>query len=290
MFLYYKLLYNYQALHFPFLFSVYQPLTLHIGWPLCNSFSTNFKVQSSSTVHGTSLLNRANNFTLMTQVPECLIDITSPLLTLPQLKKLNSCWLYWSLFCTETCGYLGAHYSLCSLLQAFLPPTNSPTVHTTKHINYLGVLYRSIDTPLSIQECLLQDWNDFKEVMQVRYSNTRTMKVQHIKNHLDYARNAMATLPLQARLNILSNAGTHKAYMDYLIFHQGLFSPSTLVASVLNSCHITSIHLSWTSITYYTPIMLAYFKEKHYWAEEIFLPIDWLASGKECNSSPKNIG
>ena len=61
-----------------------------------------------------------------------------------------------SLFRTEACGYLGALYALRALLKAFPPPANI-LVYTTIHIDNLGVVQRSSDTPFSIQQCLLPD-------------------------------------------------------------------------------------------------------------------------------------
>jgi hypothetical protein len=70
------------------------------------------------------------------------------------------------------------------------------------------------------------------------------------------------------------------------IYRLSHFPPSTLVPStpvevVLNGLHITLDQLSSASKVYYTPIMLAYFKEKHHWSKDTFLSIDYLASDKE---------
>ena len=144
-----------------------------------------------------------------------------------------------SSFPTEACGYVGALYALCALLQAFLPPANF-LVYTTIHIDNLRVVQIFSDTPFSIQQCLLSDWNIFNKAKQVRHSIPGVIKVQHVKSHQDHDTNTPETLPLPARLNILADAGTHQAYIDCPIFCQALFLPFTPVALVVNSWHITS--------------------------------------------------
>ena len=67
-----------------------------------------------------------------------------------------------SSFCTEACCYLGALYALQAILKAFLLPINSPPIYTNIHIDNLGVINRSSNTPFSIQQCLLPDWDIFK--------------------------------------------------------------------------------------------------------------------------------
>ena len=71
-----------------------------------------------------------------------------------------------SLFRTEACGYLGALYALRALLKAFPPPANF-LVYITIHVDNLGVVQRSSDTPFTIQQCLLPDWDIFNEATQV---------------------------------------------------------------------------------------------------------------------------
>ena len=162
---------------------------------------------------------------------------------------------------------------------------NSP-VYTTIHIDNLGVVQRSSNTPFSIQQCLLPDWDIFNEATQVRHSIPGVIKVQHVKSHQDHDTNTPETLPLPARLNILADAGTHQAYTDCPTFCKTPFLPSTPVALVINSNLITSNHLSSASVAYYTPIMSKYFQEKHRWSEETFLSIDWLASDREYKRLP----
>ena len=101
-------------------------------------------------------------------------------------------------FCTEACGHSGALYALWALLRAFLIPTNS-LVYTTIHINNLAVVQRSRNTPFSIQQCPLPDWNIFNEAMQVWQSISGVIKVQHVKSHQDHNTNTPETLPLPAR-------------------------------------------------------------------------------------------
>ena len=190
-----------------------------------------------------------------------------------------------SSFRTEACGYLGALEALLALLQAFSPPINSP-VYITIHVDNLGVEQRSSDTPFSIQQCLLPDWDIFNKAIQVQHSIPGVIKVQHVQSHQVYDTTTPETLPLLARLNILADAGTHQAYIDYPIFRQIPFLPSTPAALVINSVLITSNHLSSALVAYYTPIMSKYFKEKHCWSEETFLSIDWIASNKKYKQSP----
>ena len=162
-------------------------------------------------------------------------------------------------FRTEACGYLGALYILWALLQVFLPPINS-LVYTTIHIDNLGVVQRSSDTPFPIHQCLLLDWDIFNKAMQVRHSTPGIIKVQHVKSHQDHDTITPETLPLPARLNILADAGTHQAYTDCPVFCQTSFLSSTPMALVINSGLITSNHLSFAPLAYYIPIMSAYFK------------------------------
>ena len=81
-----------------------------------------------------------------------------------------------SSFCTEACGYLWVLYALSALLQAFLPTTTS-LVYTNIHIDNLGVVQRSSNTPFSIQDRLLPDWGSFNEAMQVQHYISRVIKV-----------------------------------------------------------------------------------------------------------------
>ena len=104
-----------------------------------------------------------------------------------------------SSFRTEACANLGALYALQALLQAFPPPANSP-VYTTIHIDNLGVVKRSSNTPFSIQQCLLPDWGIFNKATQAGYSIPGVIKVQHVKSHQNYNTNTPETLPLPARL------------------------------------------------------------------------------------------
>ena len=133
-----------------------------------------------------------------------------------------------SSFCKEACEHLGALYALRALLQAYLPPANSPA-YTTIRINNLGVVRRSSYIPFSIQQWLLPDWDIFNKATQVQHSISRVIKVQHVKNHQDHDTNTPETLPLPARLNILADAGTHRAYTDC-----PHFLPNTI--STLHTC------------------------------------------------------
>ena len=157
-----------------------------------------------------------------------------------------------SSFCTEACGYIRALYALQARLKAFPLPRNSPPIYTTIHIDNLGVVSKSSNTPYSIQQCLLPDWDIFNDILQVYCNIHGTLKVQRIKNHQDSDTKTRETLPLPARLNILADAGTCRAYTDYPTFHQAPSIPSTPVKLVLNGLHITSNQLLSASMAYYT--------------------------------------
>jgi hypothetical protein len=132
------------------------------------------------------------------------------------ITYLSSPWLVnkghsnLSLLHTEACGYLGALYALWAILKAFPLPRNSPPIYTNIHIDNLGMINRSINTPFSIQQCLLPYWDNFNEALQVCLTIPGTIEVQHIKRHLDSDTNTPKALPLPARPNILANTGTHK--------------------------------------------------------------------------------
>ena len=147
-------------------------------------------------------------------------------------------------------------------------------------------MQRSSNTPFSIQQCLLPDWDIFNEATQVRHSIPGVIKVQHVKSHQDHDTNTPETLPLPARLNLLADVGNHQAYTNYSVFRQTPFLHSTPVALVINSCLITSNYLSSALLACHTPIMSKYFKEKHCWSEETFLSIDWLALDREYKCLP----
>ena len=156
-----------------------------------------------------------------------------------------------SSFHTEVCRYLGVLCTLDALHQAFLPPINS-SVYTTIHIDNLGVVCRPSNTPFSIQQCLLLDWDIFNETMEVQHSIPGVIKVQHVKSHQDYDTNTLGTPPLQARLNILADAGTHQAYIGSPIFCQALFYPSHQWSwlSTAAMLHPTMSHLPLWPITH----------------------------------------
>ena len=116
-----------------------------------------------------------------------------------------------SSICTEVCDYLGVFYALCDSGKAFLLLGHSPPMYTNIYKDTLGVVHRSSDIPISIQQCLLPDWYIFNETMQVQHSIPRVIKVQYVRHHQDYDTNTLETLSLLARLNILVDAGTHQA-------------------------------------------------------------------------------
>ena len=90
-----------------------------------------------------------------------------------------------SSFHTEACGYLWALYAIWAIFTAFPLPRNTPPIYTTIHIDNSGVVNRSSNTPFSIQQCLLPDWDIFNEALQVCLTIPGTIKVQHTKSHQD---------------------------------------------------------------------------------------------------------
>ena len=150
-----------------------------------------------------------------------------------------------SSFRTEACGYLVALYAHHTLPQAYLPPTNP--VYTTTHIDNLGVVQRSSNTPFSIQQCLLPDWDILNKTMQVWHSILRVIKVQHVKGHQDFETTEPETLNLPVRLNTLADAGTHQVYTSCPIFHQAPFLLSTPMT--LFKLHLCLYCLEWSCAT-----------------------------------------
>ena len=120
---------------------------------------------------------------------------------------------------------------------------------------------RSSDTPFSIQQYLLPDWDNFNKGIQVQHTISRVIRVKYAKSYQDYDTNTPKTLSLPARLKILANAGTQQAYTECPIFCQVFILPSTPVTLVLNSYLIVSNHLSSASLAYYTPVMSASLKK-----------------------------
>ena len=60
-------------------------------------------------------------------------------------------------------------------------------------------------------------------------------------------------------------APANNAYTSCPTFYQVPFLPLTPVGLVLKSLFVTSNQLSFNSLAYYTPNMLASFKQKHKW-------------------------
>ena len=121
-----------------------------------------------------------------------------------------------------------ALYVLCTLLKAFLCPTNP--VYTTIHIDNIRVVQRYSNNPFSIQQCFHPDWDIIHQTMQVQHSILGVNKVQCVKGHQDYDTTEPERLPLPVRLNALADAGTHQVYTRCPIFHQAPFLLSTPMA------------------------------------------------------------
>ena len=148
---------------------------------------------------------------------------------------------YWSLWLFR--GFISPGYtqSVCAC-KKLIPHLHQPS--GGQQIQQHSLLNLTIPTP----------WlGHLQWGLQVFLTITGTIKVQHIKSHQDSDTNTPKTLPLPARLYILADAESHKAYTDFPTFHQVPFLPSTPVALVLNRLHVTYM----------------------------FLSIDWLASDKE---------
>jgi hypothetical protein len=171
---------------------------------------------------------------------------------------------------------------LCILLKAFLLPRNSPTIYTTIHIDTLGVVSRSRETPFLIQQCLLPDWDILNEDLQVCLAILGTLRYNTSKAIKKSTKTLLRPLLYQQGSRCWQIQEIKK---DTKTAHFPLapFLPTTLVALVLNGLHITSnqinSHLSLWPITHlsYRPT----WKKKHNWSEDTFFSINWLASNKE---------
>ena len=125
-----------------------------------------------------------------------------------------------STFRAEACGYLGALYALKAILTNCSPLQNSPHITSNLHIDNLGVVKRSQDTPFSIQQCLQPDWDIMHKAYKVRTTLPATITVLHVQSHQDETSSDPNSLSLPAHLNIFADSRTHKAYKDCPHFHQ----------------------------------------------------------------------
>ena len=142
-------------------------------------------------------------------------------------------FLHWSL------GLFRGPVNTLGILQTHLLPRNSPTIHTTIHIDTLGVaihidtlgvVSRSRDTPFFNPAMSTPRLGHLKWGPASLSRCPRKIKVQNIKSHQ----------------NINTSCPT---------FHPAPFLPATSIALVLNGLHITSNQLSSASVPYYTPMM-----------------------------------
>jgi hypothetical protein len=179
-----------------------------------------------------------------------------------------------STFRAEACGYLGALYALKAILTTFPPLPNSPHITSNLHVDNLGVVKRSQDTPFSIQQCLQPDWDIMHKAYKVRATLPATITVLHVQSHQDETSSDPNSLSLAAHLNIFADSRTHQAYNDCPHFHQTPLLPSTQAVLVLNRCKVTSKMTTLASLAYYKPIMQDYFLSKFDWDALTFGNID----------------
>ena len=186
-----------------------------------------------------------------------------------------------STFWTEACGYLGVLSALKAILTVFPLPPFSSHITSEPHIDNLGVVRRSQDTPFSIQQCLQPDWDIMHAAYNVRLSLLAIITVLHVWGHQDNTTADLNSLPLSAHLNIVVDSGTHQAYKNRPHFPQTLPLPSTQATLVLNGSRVTSKMTSHASLAYYQPIMADYFQHKFGWENITFSNINWDSSEKE---------
>ena len=186
-----------------------------------------------------------------------------------------------SAFQTEACGYLGVLSALKAILTVFPLPSLSSHKTSEIHIDNLGVVRRSQDTPFSIQQCLQPDWDIMHAAYNVRLSLTAIITVLHIRGHQDNTTPDPTSFPLSAHLNIVADDGTHQAYKTRPNFQQTPSLPSHQSTLVLNGSRVTSKMTTHASLAYYRPIMADYFQHKFGWDNITFSNIDWDSSEKE---------
>ena len=116
---------------------------------------------------------------------------------------------------TPVCSLKAVHTcvksALQAILKAFLLSINSPPIYTNIHIDNIGVINRSSNTPFSIPQCLLPDWYIFKS----RPCNSVALSLGPLRYNTSKAirtvtQALLRSSPLPARLNILADAGYHK--------------------------------------------------------------------------------
>ena len=195
-----------------------------------------------------------------------------------------------STFRAEACGYLGALYALNTVHTCFPPCSNAAHITSELHIDNLGVVKRSHNTPFSIQQCLQPDWDIMHKAYTVRHGLPATITVLHVKSHQDKITLDSNTLPLPAQLNIMADVGTHQVYKDCPHFQQTPLLSSTQAALVLNGSRVTSRMSTQATQAYYNPIMQEYFPKKFGWDTATFHNIDWDASEKEYHRLSRVVG
>jgi hypothetical protein len=194
---------------------------------------------------------------------------------------LNGGHLDLSTLQAEACSYLGALYALKAILTTFPPLPNSSHITSNLHIDNLGIVRHSQDTPFSIHLCLQPDWDIMHKACKVRATLPATITVLHVHSHQDETSSDPNSLSLPAHLNIFADSRTHKAYKDCPHSHQIPLLPSTQAVLVLNRWKVTSKMTTLASLTYYKPIMQDYFLNKYGWDTPAFSNIDWDSSERE---------
>jgi hypothetical protein len=145
------------------------------------------------------------------------------------------------------------------------------------------VINKSSNTPFSIPQCLLPDW----DIFEIRPCKSVALSLGPLRYNTSKAIRTVTQAmlrpppPLTSKTQYIGRCRNPQAYTDCHTFHQAPIVPSTPVKIVINVVHITSDQLPSASMAYYTPIMSTYFNEKYHWSEGTFLSIDWLASDKE---------
>ena len=167
-----------------------------------------------------------------------------------------------STFRTEACGYLGVLSALKAILTVFPLPPLSSHITSEPHIDKLGVVRRSQDTPFSIQQCLQPDWDIMHAAYNIRLSLLAIITVLHVWEHQDNTTADLTSLPLSAHLNIVADSGTHQAYKTRPHFQQTPPLPSTQATLVLNRSRVTFKMTTHASLAYYWPVMADYFQHK----------------------------
>ena len=171
--------------------------------------------------------------------------------------------------------------ALKAILTVFSHPLSSSHITSALHIDNLGVVRRSQDTPFSIQQCLQPDWDIMHAAYNIRLSLPAIITVLHVQSHQDNTTADLISLPLSAHLNIVADSETHQTYKTRPHFQQTPSLPSSQATLVLNGSRVISKMTAHASLAYYRPIMADYFHQKFGWDNITFSNIDWGTLEKE---------